>query len=48
MPWPEADDGGLPQDRVFITEARKNYKSGSMRLIIPKLEVDVPGAGRGG
>lgn len=42
MPWPEADDGGLPQDRVFITEARKNYKSGSMRLIIPKLEVDVP------
>lgn len=42
MPWPEADDGGLPQDKVFVSEKRKAYVSGSMRLVIPKLDVDVP------
>lgn len=42
IPWPAAADGGFPQDRVFVTQARKQYQSGSMRLIIPKLNVDVP------
>lgn len=41
-PWPAADDGGFPQDAVFITDARKAYVSGSMRLLIPKLEIDIP------
>ena len=41
-PWPEADDGGLPPDRLFISEDRAGYVSGSMRLVIPKLEVDIP------
>ncbi|OUQ22425.1 hypothetical protein B5E80_13675 [Flavonifractor sp. An135] len=41
-PWPSADDGGFPQDKVFITEAREAYVSGTMRLIVPKLEIDIP------
>lgn len=41
-PWPSPDDGGFPQDTVFITEARKEYVSGTMRLIVPKLEIDIP------
>ena len=36
------DDNGLPKDRVYITEARKSYVDGTLRLKIPKLDVDVP------
>lgn len=36
------DDGGLPQDSLFVTEARKNYESGSLSLQIPRLDVDAP------
>ena len=32
----------LPPDRLFISEDRAGYVSGSMRLVIPKLEVDIP------
>ena len=41
-PWPSPDDGGLPLDSVIVTPAREAYESGSMRLIIPKLEIDIP------
>ncbi len=36
------DDGGLPQDKLFITEAREGYESGSLSLQIPRLDVDAP------
>ena len=36
----EEPEDGLPTDKVFVTETRKNYRSGDLRLIIPKLEVD--------
>ena len=36
----EEPEDGLPTDKVFVTETRKNYQSGDLRLIIPKLEVD--------
>ena len=36
------DDNGLPKDGVYVTDARAAYVSGSMRLIIPKLGVDIP------
>lgn len=39
---PAMDDNGLPKDKVYVTDARKGYVSGSMRLKIPKLGVDVP------
>lgn len=39
-PDPEAD--GLPHDKLFITVERQNYKSGDLRLIIPKLSIDAP------
>lgn len=39
---PAMDDNGLPKDGVYVTDARAAYVSGSMRLIIPKLNVDVP------
>ncbi|MEQ2456469.1 sortase [Flavonifractor hominis] len=39
---PAMDDNGLPKDRVYITEARKSYVDGTLRLKIPKLDVDVP------
>ena len=38
----EEPEDGLPTDKVFVTETRKNYRSGDLRLIIPKLEVDEP------
>ena len=41
-PWPSPDGGGLPLDSVIVTPAREAYESGSMRLIIPKLEIDIP------
>ncbi len=41
-PWPSPDSGGLPLDGVIVTQAREAYVSGSMRLIIPKLAVDIP------
>ncbi len=41
-PWPSPDGGGLPLDGVIVTPAREAYESGSMRLIIPKLELDIP------
>ena len=41
-PWPSPDGGGFPQDSVFVTDAREAYVSGSMRLIVPKLEIDIP------
>lgn len=36
----EEPEDGLPTDKVFVTDARKNYQSGDLRLIIPKLDVD--------
>lgn len=42
MPWPEPDDGGLPEEALFCSEARRGYADGSLRLVIPKLKVDVP------
>ena len=39
---PEPDDGGLPQDRVVITPAREDYESGTITLVIPKLDVIEP------
>ena len=39
---PEEEDDGLPLDKFFITAPRRNYKDGDLRLIIPKLDVDVP------
>lgn len=36
------DDGGLPQDKLFITQARESYQSGSLSLQIPRLNVDAP------
>lgn len=39
---PVMEDNGLPKDGVYITDTRKSYASASMRLIIPKLGVDVP------
>ena len=36
------DDGDLPQDKLFITEAREGYESGSLSLQIPRLDVDAP------
>ena len=36
----EEPEDGLPTDKVFVTDTRKNYQSGDLRLIIPKLEVD--------
>ena len=38
---PAMDDNGLPRDQVYTTEARAAY-TGGMRLLIPKLDVDVP------
>ncbi len=35
-------DGGFPQDKLFITSGRKNYKSSDIKLRIPKLQVHVP------
>lgn len=32
----------LPRDRLFITAQRQQYGDGDLRLIIPKLGVDVP------
>lgn len=36
----EEPEDGLPTDKVFVTDTRKNYQSGDLRLIIPKLKVD--------
>ena len=36
----EEPEDGLPTDKVFVTDPRKGYQSGDLRLIIPKLEVD--------
>ena len=36
----EEPEDGLPTDKVFVTDTRKGYQSGDLRLIIPKLEVD--------
>lgn len=36
----EEPEDGLPTDKVFVTDTRKNYQSGDLRLIIPKLDVD--------
>ena len=36
----EEPEDGLPTDKVFVTDTRKSYQSGDLRLIIPKLEVD--------
>ena len=36
----EEPEDGLPTDKVFVTDTRKSYRSGDLRLIIPKLEVD--------
>ena len=36
----EEPEDGLPTDEVFVTDTRKGYQSGDLRLIIPKLEVD--------
>lgn len=36
----EEPEDGLPTDKVFVTETRKNYQSGDLQLIIPKLDVD--------
>ena len=36
----EGPEDGLPTDKVFVTDTRKGYQSGDLRLIIPKLEVD--------
>lgn len=50
-PTPEAEaggdpalveDNGLPKDQLYVTDARKGYADGALRLIIPKLGVDVP------
>lgn len=38
----EEPEDGLPTDKVFVTDARKDYQSGSLRLIIPRLDVDEP------
>lgn len=38
----EEPEDGLPTDKVFVTDTRKSYQSGDLRLIIPKLEVDEP------
>ncbi len=38
----EFEDDGLPHDKLFITPERQKYQSGDLRLIIPKLEVDIP------
>ena len=38
----EEEDDGLPTDKFFITVPRQNYRDGDLRLVIPKLEVDVP------
>lgn len=32
----------LPYDKLFITQERKNYKTGSLTLIIPKLSLKEP------
>lgn len=37
---PPADD--LPRDTLFITSVRTDYTEGSLQLLIPKLELDVP------
>ena len=36
------EDNGLPKDQLYVTDARKGYADGALRLIIPKLGVDVP------
>ncbi len=36
------EDDGLPHDKLFITPERQMYNSYDMRLIIPKLDVDIP------
>lgn len=36
----EEPEDGLPTDKVFVSDTRKGYQSGDLRLIIPKLEVD--------
>lgn len=38
---PAEDERGLPRDKFFITVPRQRYQDGDLRLIIPKLEVDV-------
>lgn len=32
----------FPTDKLFITAGRQGYASGELRLVIPKLELDVP------
>ncbi|MEG2119237.1 MAG: hypothetical protein RRY53_02680, partial [Pseudoflavonifractor sp.] len=39
---PALEDDGLPHDKLFITVERQHYEDGDLRLLIPKLEVDVP------
>ena len=39
---PAIEDNGLPKDKLYTTEARESYADSSMRLIIPKLSVDIP------
>lgn len=39
---PALDVGAAPAEGLYVSEARAAYESGTMRLIIPKLEVDVP------
>ena len=36
----EIPEDELPEDKLFITVERQEYKDGELRLIIPKLEVD--------
>jgi LPXTG-site transpeptidase (sortase) family protein len=35
-------EGGLPQDKLFITAERQAYKDGDLALRIPKLDVNEP------
>ncbi|BDF72811.1 hypothetical protein CE91St41_37940 [Oscillospiraceae bacterium] len=39
---PAIVDNGLPRDKFYITAPRKAYADGGLRLVIPKLGVDVP------
>jgi len=39
---PESETDNLPHDKLFITVQRQRYQNGDLRLIIPKLNIDVP------
>lgn len=40
--WLAEPEDDLPTDKLFRTVERQKYDDGGLRLIIPKLEVDVP------